>query len=618
MDIGYTLPNIQELSFSGNRLSGSIPASLLNASHLETLSLTNCSLTGSIPFFGSLPNLQCLDLAYNMLQADDWSFLSSLSNCSILTELMLDENNLHGKLPSSIGNLSNSLDKLYLSNNQISGFIPPGIGHLKSLTQLYMDFNLFSGNIPPNIGNLHNLVILAFGKNELSGQIPDAIGNLVKLIDLYLDGNNLSGSIPESIGHCSQLRKLNLAHNSLHGGIPRNIFRIYSLSEDLDLSHNHLSGRIPEEVGSLINLKKLSVSNNRLTGNVPPTLGHCVVLETLEMQSNFLVGKIPQSLASLVGIKKIDISQNKLSGKIPEFLTSFKYLDNLNFSFNNFDGEVPRGGLFGNASAVSIDGNTHLCTWAPIKGVPVCSALVDRKRVYKSLILALKIVIPVIAVSITFSFLLIIHSKKPKLVKPHLQQFNGLIKRITYEDVVKATNRFSSANLIGSGSFGMVYKGNLDLQPDQVAIKIFNLDTYGAHRSFFAECEAIRNVRHRNLVKIITSCSSVDSSGADFKALVFEYMQNGNLEMWLHAKKHDHSERNVLTLSQRINIALDIASALDYLHNQCASPLIHCDLKPINVLLDLDMVAYVSDFGLANLCATDQMYMKIFQQVWLA
>jgi serine/threonine protein kinase len=150
----------------------------------------------------------------------------------------------------------------------------------------------------------------------------------------------------------------------------------------------------------------------------------------------------------------------------------------------------------------------------------------------------------------------------------------------------------------------VVYKCRINFQEDEVAIKIFNLDIYGAQRSFIAECEALRNVRHRNLVKVVTSCSSVDSSGVDFKALVFQYMPNGNLEMWLNPKALEHGERKILTLGQRINIGMDLAFALDYLHNQCASPLIHCDLKPSNILLDHDMVAYVTDFGLARFIFT--------------
>ncbi|KAG8094610.1 hypothetical protein GUJ93_ZPchr0012g20910 [Zizania palustris] len=601
-NIGNTLPNIETLVLSANKLKGSIPTSLLNATHLQNLYLADNKLKGIMPSFGLLTKLEELDVAYNMLEAGDWGFISSLSNCSRLTKLLLDGNNFQGNLPNSVGNLSTSLNWLWLRKNKISGHVPSEIGNLKSLTSLYMDYNHFTGNIPLSIGNLTKLGVLSFAQNRLSGQIPDNIGNLVQLNSLKLDWNKLSGSIPKSMAHCTQLQILNLAHNSLDGSIPEKNLRISSLSE-LDLSYNYFSGSIPEEVGNLHNLNRLRISNNGLSGNIPSNLGQCVALEYLEMQSNFFVGNIPQSFENLIGIKEMDISQNNLSGKIPQFFTSFISLHKLNLSFNNLEGKVPSGGIFGNVGVVSVEGNDKLCTDKPIDGLILCSASIDKKRKHKSLVLVLYIVIPSFAVIFTLLCLAKILWSKRVQANPSLNQLNEHMK-ITYEDVIKATNRFSSANLIGSGSFGMVYKGNLELHGDQVAIKIFNLDIYGGHKSFIAECETLRNCRHRNLVKIITVCSSVDSTGEDFKALVFPYLPNGNLDMWLHPKTHEHSQREVLTLSQRINIALDVAFALDYLHNQCAVPLIHCDLKPSNILLDLHMVAHVSDFGLARFVYT--------------
>ncbi|KAG0514898.1 hypothetical protein BDA96_10G232700 [Sorghum bicolor] len=601
-NIGYTLPNIQGLILSANKFAGPIPSSLLVAYQLQWLQLADNRLTGLMPYFGSLPNLEVLDVSYNMLEAGDWGFVSSLSNCSKLTQLMLDGNNLQGNLPSSIGNLSSNLQLLWLRNNRISGHIPPEIGNLRSLSILFMDYNMFTGNIPPTIGNLHDLVVLAFAQNRLSGPIPEIIGNLVQLTDIKLDRNNLSGTIPASIGSCTQLQILNLAHNSLNGTIPSDIFKISSLSEEFDLSHNSLTGGIPEEVGNLINLKKLSITNNMLSGYIPSAIGMCVALEYLEMRDNFFEGSIPQTLVNLRSIEEIDISKNRLSGNIPDFFQNLSSLHQLNLSFNSFSGAVPSGGIFGNASAVSIEGNDELCTRVLTGGVSLCPAMDKRTRKHKSLLQVIEIVIPIVAVVIITCFCLVTFfwSKKIK-VKKYLQHHKEHKENITYKDIEKATDMFSSANLIGSGSFGMVYKGKLKLQKDQVAIKILNLGTYGAHRSFLAECEALRNVRHRNLIKIITLCSSVDPTGADFKAIVFPYMPNGNLDMWLHPRVHEHSERKILTFFQRINIALDVACALDYLHNQCVDPLIHCDLKPSNILLDLDMAAYVSDFGLARI-----------------
>ncbi|CAL5053514.1 unnamed protein product [Urochloa decumbens] len=604
-DIGYMLPNIQGLVLSTNKFEGPIPASLLNAYNLRWLYLQNNMLTGFIPLFGSLPNLEELDLSNNMLEAGNWDFISSLSNCSKLEMLILEGNDLHGNLPSSIGNLSSNMKDLWLRNNKISGPIPPEIGNLVNLNTLFMDYNLFTGSIPSTIGNLHRLVVLALARNNLTGQIPDTIGNLAQLNDLKLDWNNLTGEIPSTIGHCTQLKILNLAHNSLEGSMPSKIFKISSLSEELDLSHNYLSGAIPEEVGNLINLNKLSISNNRLSGEIPSTLGKCVLLEHLQMQRNYFVGSIPQSFMNLESIKEMDISQNNLSGQIPQFLASLHFLRHLNLSFNSFDGVIPTGGIFDNADAVSIEGNSHLCTSVSTGRMPVCSASIERKRKHRFVMLVLEITIPIVAVAmIIFSCLAIIHYRKIMKAKPNMLIFSEHMRSITYKDIVKATDRFSSENLVGSGSFGMVYKGNIDIQEDQVAIKIFNLGICGVQRSFVAECEALRNIRHRNLVKILTVCSSVDYTGAEFKALVFQYMPNGSLEMWLHPKDHAYGKQKILTLIQRINIALDVASAMDYLHNQCSSPLIHCDLKPSNILLDLDMAAYVSDFGLARfLCS---------------
>jgi hypothetical protein len=320
------------------------------------------------------------------------------------------------------------------------------------------------------------------------------------------------------------------------------------------------------------------------------------------MRDNFFEGSIPQTLVNLRSIEEIDISKNRLSGNIPDFFQNMSYLHRLNLSFNSFSGAVPSGGIFGNASAVSIEGNDELCTRVLIGGVSLCPAMDNRTRKHTSLVQVIEIVIPIVAVVIIMCFCLVTFFWRKKIqVKKYLQHHKEHKENITYKDIEKATDMFSSANLIGSGSFGMVYKGKLKLEEDQVAIKIFNLSTYGAHRSFLAECEALRNIRHRNLVKIITLCSSVDPTGADFKAIVYPYMLNGNLDMWLHPRVHEHSETKTLTFFQSINVALDVACALDYLHNQCAYPLIHCDLKPSNILLDLDMAAYVSDFGLARI-----------------
>nr|XP_023882057.1 probable LRR receptor-like serine/threonine-protein kinase At3g47570 [Quercus suber] len=159
------------------------------------------------------------------------------------------------------------------------------------------------------------------------------------------------------------------------------------------------------------------------------------------------------------------------------------------------------------------------------------------------------------------------------------------------------TNGFSLNNLIGFGSFGVVYKGVLEQDERLVAVKVLNLQNKDALKSFMAKCNVLRNVRHQNLIKILTYCSSINYNGDDFKALVFEFMTNGSLEMWLHPTTDSDNQSKNLSILQRLIIAIDVAFALNYLHNHCEQKIIHCDLKPSNILLDSDMIAHVNDFG---------------------
>ncbi|KAL5839309.1 hypothetical protein ACOSQ3_012017 [Xanthoceras sorbifolium] len=165
--IGFSLPNLKEFGVGGNRLTGHIPSSISNASRLIVLDLSSNSFSGLVPStLGSLTFLQWLSLAFNNLTAKSSGsgliFLSSLTNLKDLEYLSLSLNPLNVVLPISIGNISTSIQELYLA-----------------------DCNL-KGNIPSEIGNLSNLISLGLANNKLTGSIPNTIGKLQKLQGLYL------------------------------------------------------------------------------------------------------------------------------------------------------------------------------------------------------------------------------------------------------------------------------------------------------------------------------------------------------------------------------------------------------------------------------------------------
>lgn len=608
-DIGVTLPNLRNLILNDCQLSGRIPRSIGNASLLRYIQLDDNELEGTVPLeVGNLRDLEVLTLGNNQLADEwgsDWELMASLSNCSKLFYLALDSNNFQGVLPPSIANLSNTMQKHHLAQNKFHGSISSDIWKLSNLAILSLRGNFLSGSIPPKIGNLYKLGALDLSQNNISGEIPPTLGNLTGLSMLYLFQNSLQGSIPTSLGNLQNIASLVLSFNQLNGTIPIEVISLSSLTSYLGLSYNFLSGPIPSGVGKLTNLVLLDLSVNKLTGDIPTTLGKCVELVQLQLNDNLLQGVIPQSLSGLQGIQELNFAGNNLSGSVPGFFGDWPNLAYLNLSYNNFEGPIPVKGVFSNASAFFIDDN-KVCGGIPSLQLPQCPVKEsgsEKKRLRRVALTGIVAGAMSLLLILLIGSLVILIVRQRKKV-PNLPLSEDQHWQVSFEEIQKATNQFSPSNLIGMGSFGSVYRGTLSPSAQQVAIKVIDLQQHGAENSFLAECHTMRSIRHRNLVKVVTACSSIDHHGNDFKALVYEFMPNGDLDKWLHQNLATQDEtpetRRRLTMSQRVNIALDVAEALDYMHNHGQVPIVHCDLKPSNVLLDNDMVAHVADFGLAR------------------
>ncbi|CAL5045929.1 unnamed protein product [Urochloa decumbens] len=617
-DMGFTLPNLRGFSAFYNNFEGQIPASLANISLLERFIIHGNRFQGRIPpNIGTNGLLTVFEVGKNELQATgprDWDFLTSLVNCSNLIYFNIQLNNLSGILPNTISNLSQELQGFSVGENSITGHIPAGLGRYYKLRTLGFAENLFTGTIPSDIGKLCNLHELFLYQNRLYGEIPSALGNITQVNLFLLSDNYLEGGIPTTLGNLSMLNSFDISNNILNGLIPQEVISISSLTQTFDLSSNALSGPIPPQIRMMVNVGTIDLSSNKLSGDIARELGSCLELQFLYLQDNFLEGQIPRDLSALKGLQVLDLSANNLSGPIPEFLERFQELRMLNLSFNHLSGPVPDRAIFTNASALSLTGNINLCGGPLYLHLPACPSQPPNSLAWHASLKKL-----IFCVVGGFFFVLVctsvcyyVNKLRTKPVSGNRDQGSTFFihQRISYAELYVATNSFSSQNLIGRGNFSSVYKGMLPngIHSISVAVKILDLQRQGGSSSFMSECNILKRVRHRKLVKVITVCDSLDHNGDEFRALVLEFISNGSLDKWLHPDLGvENSEDSLRMLShvRKLSIALDVAEALEYLHHHTYPSIVHCDIKPSNILLDDDMTAHVADFGLAKVMSAE-------------
>jgi len=185
--------------------------------------------------------------------------------------------------------LDGRVERLYLYNKGLSGYIPRELKDLSHLTCLILANNQLSDSIPNELGCLSNLKELDFSNNQLIGNIPVELGNLINLDRLYLDDNQLNGTIPSELGNLGNLNRLYLDNNQLSGNIPSELGNLTNLNR-LQLNNNQLSGTIPADLGNLRNLSRLYLYSNQLSGSIPAELEKLQDLDNLRLRSNQLSG----------------------------------------------------------------------------------------------------------------------------------------------------------------------------------------------------------------------------------------------------------------------------------------------------------------------------------------
>ncbi|XP_022981275.1 probable LRR receptor-like serine/threonine-protein kinase At1g53430 [Cucurbita maxima] len=653
------IASLQELNLENNELEGNLPESFGKLSQLRRLLLSSNHFTGSIPdSYGNLKNMTDFWIDGNDLSGRLPEFIG---NWTKLYKLRIQGTSMENPIPRAISELENltelmitdvkgpstnfpdltrlkRLQILVLRNCLIEDRIPPYLGQISTLRTLDLSFNRLSGPIPDTFQNLVNAFkfFMFLSNNSLSGQVPSWIVNNQKYIDLSY--NNFTGP---PVSSCPQSNNVNLVSSystalnntdawCLVKGFPcptearyDSLFincggerikidgKEYENDEALVGKSNFFS---PSErwgyssTGAfLINTVdgppyKVKSSNESVSGVyatarlAPISLkyyGFCLRSGSYNVKLHFAEIMFT---ADEIGRRIFDIS---IQGKLVKE----------NFNIAEEAGGVNKS-FFLEESNILVTSNTleiHLywggkgTTAIPNAGVygPLISAItvtpnfdVETRELSAGAIACI-----VVGTFVLFVFILVVLRRKGYLGGKETEdnEFRALKLQTGYfslRQIKTATNNFDLEHKIGEGGFGPVYKGVL-LDGTPIAVKQLSSKSSQGNREFINEIGMISALQHPNLVKLYGCCIEGNQL-----LLIYEYLENNCLARALFGP-----EEHLLHLEwpARMNICLGIAKGLAFLHEESRLKVVHRDIKATNVLLDKNLNAKISDFGLAKL-----------------
>ncbi|XP_061376148.1 receptor-like protein EIX2 isoform X1 [Gastrolobium bilobum] len=382
--------NLRSLYLFGNLLEGPIPeefGKVMNS--LEYLDLSSNKLQGEIPTsFGNMCSLQTLYLSNNTLSGDLSSFMQN-SSCCILQTLDISYNRITGMIPKSIGLLS-ELEDLSLRGNSLEGDVTEShLSNFSKLTELDLSYSSLSLKFGSSWVPPFKLRYLYLASCKLGPSFPRWLQTQSFLFYLDISDAGINDIVPEWFWDNSQsIKWMNMSHNSLTGAIPNLPFKLpikpsislnsnqfggavpsfllqaseLTLSHNnfsdlfsflcdksatanlatLDLSNNQIKGQLPDCWKYVNSLLFLDLSNNKLSGRIPPSMGTLVNLEVLVLRNNSLMGELPSTLKNCSNLIMLDVGENLLSGPIPSWIgENMQQLIILSIRGNGLSGNLP-------------------------------------------------------------------------------------------------------------------------------------------------------------------------------------------------------------------------------------------------------------------------------------
>ncbi|CAI5498279.1 unnamed protein product [Closterium sp. Naga37s-1] len=627
------LPNLNAIYLDYNQFTGPIPAALTRLSFLATLNLNSNRFTGIIPpALHQLSNLADLTLAGNSLSGP---IPQEIANWPMLFRLDLRYNQFTGSLPNFKAWNTTGLAILYLGSNNLTGAIPESIGNLTSLQLLSLDSNKLSGSLPVNISALTQLSALSLGNNAITGAVANTLANLTSLETLWLFGNNLTGTIPSSLCNLTRMNSLVLRNNLFYGTMPSCLVNFASL-RDLDVSNNSLTGVVNRNMkGMNPGYSTLNIAHNFFYGD--PTLyanGTLYCPDQVQYNASFLDFQMTgRDYTSSGGQNAYRRGRASLSSncfdmavaadscvanetqKTDEECLAYCGLTASNLPCGGHGVCVPVsaavavGDGSGNAPAAAtataggnssvaadsaytcacddgyyllwLDNGTPTCSLTPPPAAPAPEAPPLSTGAIIAIVVGGCVALAIVAAAV--AAVLILRKQKKRRTWTDLD----VCKEYSIEEVRAFTENWDDKNVLGEGGFATVYRG-VNENGLVVAVKRVKLMS----NDFETEVRAMATLHHPNLVRLLGFCLHMDVETAkQEQVLVYEFVANGDLD------HHIRSPKKPLTLESRLKIALGAAEGLAYLHS-FATPIIHRDIKPNNILITESLEAKIGDFGL--------------------
>ncbi|KAK8684894.1 hypothetical protein V6N13_040908 [Hibiscus sabdariffa] len=373
---------VNYISLASKSVSGTLAPEIADLSELRSVSLQRNSLSGNIPSFGTLSNLQDLFLdsnGFSSITPNAFDGLSSIQRLSLsenpklgpwtfpnvsklttIVELEVSNTNIYGTLPDIFGSLS-SLQSIRASYNNLNGTLPASLGG-SMIQNLWLNNQKagygFTGTLAV-LSNMTQLVQVWVHVNSFTGPIPD-LSKCTSLFDLQIRDNQLTGPVPKSLLNLSSLKNVSLDNNKLQGPFP--VFPNTVEKAILNGSNNFCNtdgAPCDPQVSTLIEIASgfgypvllsdswdgndvsqmsfitsdsnkrvitVNLANKGLSGKISPAFGDLKTLKNLKLNDNNLTGEIPDNLTELASLQIIDVSNNDLSGDIPKFSNSVKFI----------------------------------------------------------------------------------------------------------------------------------------------------------------------------------------------------------------------------------------------------------------------------------------------------